>query len=127
MNTQLTQFLASQGFTPETILYRYSFPEYIAELEDGSKIINANPSATEMIEDIYNSGHIFKASELGMGLSFTTEIEKSFKTDEHVLISVRICDIIDQEGMIYPDKSTYTLNAFYLTMPEGFVKVELKS
>ena len=125
MDTKHAQFLASQGFTTETLFYRYTLNEYITEIEDGSLIINANPAATEMVEDIYNSGHILIASEIGPGLSFTKKEESDFKTDQHMLVSLRLGDIIQQNGKVYPDKSTYTSNAVYITIPEGFVKVSV--
>ena len=126
MDTKISKLMKAKGLDDKSVLYRYSLIEYLDKLEDGSTIINANPSATEMVEDVYGSGHILMASSFGPGLSFTIQPEEEFNSEEHTLVSVKLGDVLEQGGKIYPDKSTYTLNAYYLTIPAGMIKVQLK-
>ena len=123
MDKKFESLMKSEGMNPDTVLYRYTPSEYLQDLGEDNLSLKANEAATEMVEDIYSHGHTKMANHVGGGLSFTREIEKEFATKDHVLIKVRIGDIISQKGRIYPDRSTFTGNAYYLTMPNGSVKV----
>ena len=122
---QLAEFLESEGISKESQFYRYTLPEYLRVDADGKYFVSANPEATEMIEDIYGNGHSMMAKFLGQGLAFTTEVEEEFKNDDHILISVKMENILDQEGLIYPDVSSYTdSKAYFITIPKGEIEVQ---
>lgn len=125
-NSQLFAFLESEDLSKDSLFYRYTLPEFIRRDENGKYFISANPEATEMIEDVYGNGHSKMAKFLSQGLAFTTAIEEEFKSDDHVLISLKVEKILDQEGLIYPDVSSYTSKskAFYITIPTGEIEVE---
>ena len=121
----LAEFLESEGISKESQFYRYTLPEYLRVDADGKYFVSANPEATEMIEDIYGNGHSMMAKFLGQGLAFTTEVEEEFKNDDHILISVKMENILDQEGLIYPDVSSYTdSKAYFITIPKGEIEVQ---
>ena len=125
-NEQVTAFLESEDLSKESQFYRFTLPEYLRLDADGRYFISANPEATEMIEDIYGNGHSMMAKFLGQGLAFTTGVEEEFKNNDHVLISVKVEKILDQDGLIYPDVSSYTNDskAYFITLPKGEIEVE---
>ena len=61
-----------------------------------------------------------------MGLSFTTNEEQDYHTDETVSVKLKLKDILDQGGLIYKVISLPEyVRAYYFTIPEGSVKVQI--
>lgn len=126
INPKLSSFLEAEGLSKDTKLYRFSLAEYVRKDEGGRYFISANPEPTEMIKDIYESGHSMMAKFINKGLAFTAGVEESFKTDEHVLVVLKLEKILEQEGLIYPDVSSFTdeSNAYFVTIPQGEIEVK---
>ena len=66
------------------------------------------------------------ASEIGAGLAFALSKDSRFKAPERKCVSVRLGDILDQGGAIYKDESSGEPSSWYLTMPEGKVKITIE-
>ena len=58
----LVTFLAEQGLSPDTLLYRATLPEFLSRTEDGSARISAHPDAGEAVVDIHHAGHTLVAN-----------------------------------------------------------------
>lgn len=115
--------LKNEGLNADTILYRYTNSHHLRRTEDGSTFIDANPNPQEIVVDHYNQGHSMPASEFGPGLAFTLSKENRFKSPEKKCISVKLGDILDQDGKLYQDQSSGEPNSWFLTMPKGRVAV----
>ena len=107
-------------------LYRYSNHWHVMKTGVDSGSITPNENATEMIEDMYQSGHTIMASDIGPGLSFLKSKANDFKDSERRCVSISLKAFIDQGGYIYPDKSTYEEGAYFLMLPKGVFKVKIE-
>ncbi|MFT5169376.1 MAG: hypothetical protein ACI8P3_004625 [Saprospiraceae bacterium] len=116
--------MKSEGLSKDTIFYRYTYEEHLIKTEEGKYKLSANDSATEMVEDYYISGHLVMAKYVGRGLAFTLEKDNEYKSDSKVCVEIRLSEILDQGGLIYPDRSSYETSSYFLTMPEGSVSVD---
>lgn len=125
MNTKLKELMNQHHFTEDTVLYRYTLPEFLTPGEPGKYQLSANPNATEIVEDYYKSGHSIPGHDIGPGLSFFVQKEPEYALPEKKCVKVKLGDIIAQGGLIYPDYSTFSEGCFFLTMPSGSVEVEL--
>jgi hypothetical protein len=124
---ELLAFMKENKLTPETKLYRYTSKDYLKNI-DGKLYLKAKKKPTDMIIDIYNgsSDNVFIASEMGQGISFLSIQEEEYESSGRVCIEIKIKDVLDQEGMIYPITSLPSyLKAFYCTIPNGLVKVKI--
>jgi hypothetical protein len=125
MNEKLKQLLSENGFDENTILYRYTLPEFLEPIDDNRYKLSANPNATEVVEDLYDTGYSIAARELGKGLSCFIQKEPDYQLPEHTCVKIRLGDILSQGGLVYPDHSNFAEGSYFLTMPNGFVEVEL--
>jgi hypothetical protein len=110
-----------------TTLYRYTSKNHLSRTADDRYELSANEGATEIIEDIYGSGHLIMAKNVGAGLAFTLEKEDEYGGESKVCVCVQLSDIIDQGGLIYQDRSSHIGKSYFLTMPEGKVEVTINS
>ena len=63
------------------------------------------------------------ASEFGPGLAFALSKESRFKNSDRLCVSIKLGDILNQGGKIYQDQSSGEPGSWYLTMPNGSVKI----
>lgn len=120
-------YLKSEKLDQVERLYRYTNAWHIKKSEGANGSLSPNPNATEMLEDMYASGHTMMAKEIGPGLSFLKEKDNAFKEEERTCVSVNLKEFVDQGGFVYPDKSTYEEGAYFLMLPEGDFKVNIDS
>ncbi len=59
-------------------------------------------------------------------LAFQLTKESRFKSDNRKCVSVRLGDILDQGGVIYKDQSSGEPDSWFLTMPNGKVKITIE-
>jgi hypothetical protein len=119
----LSELLSSHGLTRESRLYRYTLDEFLAPAEGGDGwTLSANPAAGEAVVDIYAQGHVTVAEHLGPGLAFATSAD-DWQESERALVEVRLGDVLDQNGRLYPVESVVTCQVFYCTLPAGSVLV----
>jgi hypothetical protein len=118
----LNALLEKHGLTVESRLYRYTLPEYVSETATGLTI-SANPDPSEAVIDVYGQGHVTLAAQIGPGLAFAFARDNQWDEEDRVEVDVRVQDVIDQGGLLYPVESIITEPTFYATLPSGSVAV----
>ena len=124
MNAELKQLMEENNLTEDTLMYRYTYPEYLQHIEGSRYKLSANKNATEIVEDLYGSGHLTMAKNIGEGLTFILQKENEFDLPEKKCVHLRLKEVLSQGGRIYPDRSSFVSGSFFLTLPAGFVNVE---
>ena len=123
-NEKLALLLKNENLDETTTLYRHSLPKFLEQTDEGTYRLSANEAATEMVEDLYGSGHLIMAKYVGKGLAFTLQKETEYSSDEKLCVKISLKDILNQEGLVYPDRSSYDTSSYFLTMPTGSVAVQ---
>ena len=121
MNAELNHLMKENNLTKETKLYRYTDPDFLSHLEGNRYSMSANDEATEMVEDIYGTGHLKMAKYFGKGLTFMMQPESEYDLPGKKCVCLVLEDVLSQGGLIYPDRSSYVSGSFFLTLPEGSV------
>lgn len=122
--TVLEDLFQSNGFTGETRLYRQTLSEYLTVTDEpGVYRVSANPDPSEAVVDIYAEDNVSLAVHMGPGLAFAASQDNEWAAPERVGIEVRLQDVLDQGGLLYPVESVITSRVWYLTFPEGSVRV----
>jgi len=141
-NPVLQRLLAENGLTPETPLYREVLSKHLRLTAVGGVLeLAANPNPSESVIDVYGAGHTVQAAQVGAGLAFawtprggwqeTMELQvqqagertKEMLSLERMEVVVRLGDILDQGGLVYPVESVSIEKAWYCTLPSGSVNV----
>ena len=122
---KIEEILQSNGLTNETKLYRYTLPEFIEENEAGELVLSANDDPSEAIVDVYEGGHGSLATHVGPGLAFAQSKENEWTADDRTAVEVRLQDVLEQGGRIYPVESVITERVWYFTLPSGSVRVKV--
>ena len=120
------EYLAFEKLDLDQRLYRYSNVWHVIKTGENTGSITPNKKATEMIEDMYGSGHTIQAAVIGPGLSFLKSKENDFKDSERTCVSISLKEFVSQGGYIYPDKSTYEEGAYFCMMSNGVFKVRIE-
>ena len=116
--------LASLGLRPESRLYRHTRPEFLEPLDEpGTYRISANPDPSEAVVDVYAGGHTTLAVHLGPGLAFAEAADNEWRESGRACVELLLRDVLDQGGRVYPVESVITERVWYLTLPEGGVRV----
>ncbi len=139
------QVMKDYNLTPDTIVYRVTPKEYV---KDG--VICGNPESCALIRDVYNPvenpryadiiahglppgdfpktiGPLVDASSLEVPSLNVAVVDPSLYArgkEGYVKVGIRLGDILDQGGKIYPDVvGAAGLKPLIVTTPEGGVKV----
>ena len=121
---KLHEVMQAAGFTGETLLYRQTLPEFLGGTdEEGIFTITGNSDPSEALIDVYDQGHVILAVHIGPGLSFVESAENEWQGSDRTAIAIRLQDVLDQGGLIYPVESAITEGVWYLTLPDGRVRV----
>ncbi len=112
-------------FSLETTFHRSASAEHLTPIDraPGEYSLTANPDPSEAVLDVYGPGHIALAVHMGAGLAFAEVPDHEWNSDDRVNVSVKLQDIIDQGGLIYPVESVTTEPVWYFTLPSGQVRV----
>jgi hypothetical protein len=121
---KIEETLQSNGLTTETRLYRYTLPEFIEENEAGELVLSANDDPSEAIVDVYEGGHGSLALHVGPGLAFSESKKNEWESGDRTAVELRLQDVLEQGGRIYPVESIITDRVWYFTLPEGYVRVK---
>ena len=122
----LQELLQANGWDAETRLYRYTLPEFLdPEGESGACRISSNPEPSEAVADVYGPGHLLTAEQVAPGLAFAESADNEWKAEDRVCVEVRLKDLLDQGGLIYPVESIITDRVWYVTFPRGRVRVRI--
>lgn len=141
-NPALDRLLAENGLNAETHLYREVLSKHLKLTGVGGVLeLAANPNPSESVVDIYGAGHTVQAAQVGPGLAFAwtprggwqdtmelriqqaSERTKEMLSLERMEVVVRLGDILDQGGLVYPVESVAIEKAWYCTLPSGSVNV----
>jgi hypothetical protein len=121
---KINEVMETNGLTGESRFYRYTLPEFLEPREEsGTFRISANPDPSEAVIDIYGGGHICLAAQVGPGLAFAESADNDWEEAERTGVAIRLQDVLDQGGRIYPVESIITGRVWYFTFPEGGVLV----
>ena len=126
-----------------TPLYREAMRETLTPTgTPGVFTLKANPTPAESVVDVYGQGHVVQAEVVGPGLAFAesdspnwqetmemramraTRTSKA-KMADHVEVEIRLADILNQGGLVYPVESVTVEKAWYCTLPNGSVEVRV--
>lgn len=140
----LQRLLAENGLSPDSRLYRETLKKsLVATGQSGVFLLAANPSPPESVVDVYGQGHIVQAEQAGPGLSFAESAQPNWQETmeqrvlqagaatrqvlslERVEVEVRLGDILEQGGLVYPVESVTVERAWYCTLPSGSVPVRV--
>lgn len=138
----LDQLLVDNGLTPDTLLYREVQLETLTPAgAAGLFRLSANAAPSESVLDIYGQGYLVQAEQVGPGLAFAQSARPDWQetmelrvlkagadTREHLAagrmeVAVRLGDVLDQGGLLYPVESVTVEKAWYCTLPGGVVTV----
>lgn len=141
-NAVLDRLLAEHGLSAETRLYREVLSQHLRLTGTGGVLeLSANQSPGESVVDVYGNGYTVQAAQVGAGLAFaetprpdwqeTMELRVLQSSDrtreqlslERMEVMVRLGDLLDQGGLIYPVESVAIEKVWYCTMPSGVVNV----
>lgn len=138
----LDQLLAEHRFTGETLLYREAErAALIATGTAGVYQLRANAKPSESVVDLYGQGYLVQAEQVGPGLAFAESAAPNWQETmelrtmkagrggpgspqvDRVEVEVRLKDILEQGGLLYPVESVTEERAWYCTLPAGSVLV----
>ena len=86
--------------------------------------MSANPDPSEAVVDVYGGGYGTVASQVGPGLAFALRPDSQWRDEGRVTVAVRLGDVLDQDGLLYPVESVITEPVWYVTLPAGRVRVD---
>jgi hypothetical protein len=116
--------MRSNGFSGESRFRRHTLPDYLSPTDDdGVFLVSANTDPSEAVTDVYTGGHGALAVNMGPGLAFTESTGEEWASDDRRIVEVRLQDVLDQGGRIYPVDSIITERIWYFTLPDGSVRV----
>ena len=122
--TRLEALLKEHGLSGETLLYRETLPEFLSAIaESGGLQVSANDDAAEALLNVYGDGHIWNAHQIGPGLALTETKDNEWSSEDRKSICVRLQDVLEQGGLVYPVESVITDRAWYVTLPSGSLYV----
>jgi len=124
----LDSFMKENNLNPESKLVRYTSKSYLKELS-GEYFLEAKKEPLDMVVDRYHGfWEVFKASEIGQGTSFLSNREAEYDRSDRVCVEMHLKDVLDQGGLIYNVTSLPAyIKAYFCTLPEGKVKVNIVS
>ena len=137
----LQKLLEEHRLFAETPLYREAMRDSLDPTgTPGVFRLKANQSPSESVVDVYGQGYVVQAEQVGPGLAFAesdqpnwqetmemrslkaTQTSKA-KMADHVEVEIRLGDILQQGGLVYPVESVTVERAWYCTLPEGSIEV----
>ena len=119
----LREFIINEKLKSNTPFYRWTSQSHLGKSDNGKYSLEVRKEATEMVEDIYNQGHIIMAKNVGPGLAFTLSKNNDYASDDMVCVSLQLEDILIQGGILYKDVSSHVEGSYFLMMPAGNLKV----
>ncbi len=128
------EHMEAMGLTPDTPVYRVVDPQYI-DLE--TMTIAGNPDSMALIEDIY-SGQMMPnpmapgilpdvpmridantLNDPSLNVALSPNGIKGYNSGDLVMVEIRLGDVLDQGGLVYPDRGAAIGDAILVTVPES--------
>lgn len=138
----LQKLLDEHRLFAETPLYREAMREALIPTQTpGVFRLTANPAPAESVVDVYGQGYVVQAEQVGPGLAFAesdqpnwqetmemramkmTKTSRAAASANHVEVEIRVGDILNQGGLVYPVESVTVERAWYCTLPSGSIEV----
>jgi len=120
----IEDLMKTNGFSGESRFYRYTLPEFLTKDEEaGGYRLSSDPDPAEAVVDVYSQGHVSLAKHVGPGLAFAESADNTWCSAERTCVELRLQDVIDQGGRIYPVESVTTERTWYATLPQGSIRV----
>ena len=138
----LSKLLEEHGLTGESRLFREADRSSLSSTGSaGSYRLAANPKPSESVIDVYEGpGYLVQAEQVGPGLAFAESASPNWQetmemrtlragkaqrqsADDRIEVEVRVEDILNQGGLMYPVESVEVEQAWYFTLPSGSVEV----
>ena len=120
----LSETMKAHGLETESVLYRETLEEFLYQDEStGEWRISANDDPSEAVIDLYEGEHVTLAAHVGPGLAFTLNRGSQWADPGRATVALRLGDALDQGGFIYPVESVTTDTVWYVTLPDGAVRV----
>ena len=121
---KLAALMQEHSLSGETRLFRQTLAEFLTATDDPAIFrISANSSPSEAVIDVYGQGHVCCADTVGAGLAFVESTADEWQAEDRARIELRLQDVLDQGGLVYPVESVITEKTWYLTLPAGNVPV----
>ena len=139
--TTLLRLLEEHRLSGDTRLYREVERASLGSTATpGVYRLAANAHPRETLVDVYGPGYPVQAEEVGAGLAFaesaspgwqeTKELRalqagssRAAADQNHVEVEVRLADLLEQGGAMYPVQSVAVERAWYFTLPSGSIEV----
>jgi hypothetical protein len=138
----LVRLLEEHNLVGEKRLYREAMRQALtATATPGVYRLAANPSASESVIDVYGPGYVVQADRVGPGLAFAESPSRNWQetmelralraedaslraaAEDRVEVAVRLQDLLQQGGLVYPVESVTVERGRYFTLPQGSVEV----
>ena len=138
----LEKLLNDNRLFAETTLYREALRDTLKPTDTpGVFLLQANPTPSESVIDVYGQGYVVQAEEVGPGLAFAesdqpnwqetmemralkaTQTTRAKMAGDHVEVEIQLGEILRQGGLIYPVESVTVERAWYCTLPTGSIEV----
>jgi hypothetical protein len=139
----LDKLLAEHGLAGDTLLYREAMREALSPTSTpGVFRLAANATPSEAVVDVYGQGYLVQADQVGPGLAFAESAAPNWQetmemrvlkagrggrlsapSTDRVEVEVRLGDILQQGGLIYPVESVTVERVWYCTLPAASVDV----
>jgi hypothetical protein len=120
---KVEEILRDQGLSRDSMLYRESLETFVERDDAGHETVTANADPSEAVVNVYEGGHVALAAQIGAGLAFTERRDNQWREEGRVTVAVRLGDVLDQGGLLYPVESVITEPVWYVTLPSGRVRV----
>jgi hypothetical protein len=138
---KLKLLLEEHRLFAETPLFREAMRDALTPTDTpGVFRLQANSNPSESVIDVYGQGYVVQAEQVGPGLAFaesdqpnwqeTMEMRamKMTKTSRaasgnNVEVEIRLGEILEQGGLVYPVESVTVERAWYCTLPAGSIEV----
>jgi hypothetical protein len=137
----LLRLLEEYHLTGDTRLYRETERASLAATATpGVYRLAASAHPRETLVDVYGPGYLVQAEEVGAGLAFAESaspgwqetkelralqagLNRAATEADHVEVEVRLGDLLERGGVMYPVQSVAVQRAWYFTLPSGSVEV----
>ena len=137
----LLRLLEEHHLSGDTRLYREADRASLAATATpGVYRLAASAHPRETLVDVYGPGYPVQAEEVGAGLAFAESasvawqetkelralqagVKRAAVEADHVEVEVRLADLLEQGGVMYPVQSVAVARTWYFTLPAGSIEV----
>ena len=133
----LDKLLEEHRLFAETPLFREAMRDALTPTgTPGVFRLKANPNPSEAVVDVYGQGYVVQAESVGAGLAFAESDQPNWQETMEMRVlkatrtskaraadHIRLGEILQQGGLIYPVESVTVERAWYCTLPDGSVEV----